>query len=372
MSAAPAVNADLTTRDLPPNIFSMVMATGIVSLAAHFSGMEIVAYALFWLNVALFPMLWVLLLARCLLHGDRALGDLRDHARAPGYFAAVAGTCILGNQFVVLYGAGSVGLGLWVFGLLMWAGLTYTMLPILMEAKNKPLLEHGVNGGWMLVVVSTQAVCVLGCLLADQVTSYAVDPLLFAVLSFWLLGGMLYGWLIALIFYRCLFLPLPPRELTPAYWINMGAMAISTLAGVSLVRESGRLPLLTELLPFLKGVTLLFWATATWWIPMLLALGAWKHVRQRIPLVYDHGYWPAVFPVGMYTVCTHRLAVQFQLPFLAVIPQVLIWVALGVWGWTFVGLVLYLVGAGAVAARRPAASKTPAPTEDVQEAGLTS
>ena len=56
-------------------------------------------------------------------------------------------------------------------------------------------------------------------------------------------------------------------------WINMGAMAIATLAGVSLVHEANRLPLLTELLPFLKGVTLLFWTTATWWIPLLLALG---------------------------------------------------------------------------------------------------
>jgi tellurite resistance protein TehA-like permease len=342
MSAAPAVNADLSTRDLPPNIFAMVMATGIVSLAAHFSGMDFIAYALFWYNVALYPVLWVLLLTRCLRHGGRVGDDLQNHARAPGFFAAVAGTCILGNQCVVLYDAAWVGLGLWIVGVLLWVGLTYTMLPILLEAKTKPSLEHGVNGGWLLVVVSTQAVCVLGCLLADVVTAYAVDPLLFALLCFWLLGGMLYGWLIALIYYRCIFMPLPARELTPAYWINMGAMAISTLAGVSLVREAGRLPLLTELVPFLKGVTLLFWATATWWIPMLLALGAWRHIRQRFPLVYEHSYWAAVFPIGMYTVCTQRLARQFRLPFLAVIPQWFVWAALGVWSWAFFGLVLYL------------------------------
>ena len=84
----------------------------------------------------------------------------------------------------------------------------------------------------------------------------------------------------------------------------MGAMAISTLAGVCLVAEAGRMPLLTELLPFLKGMTLLFWATATWWIPILLALGAWRHLVKRYPLTYEHGYWAAVFPLGMYTVCT--------------------------------------------------------------------
>src|SRR5262249_25949337 len=48
------------------------------------------------------------------------------------------------------------------------------------------------------------------------------------------------------------FLPLPPGDLRPPYWINMGAMAISTLAGARLVDEAGRMRLLGELLPFLK------------------------------------------------------------------------------------------------------------------------
>ena len=118
----------------------------------------------------------------------------------------------------------------------------------------------------------------LACLLVPALAADAPDVPLFAALAFWLVGSMLYIWLIALIFHRILFLPLSPGDLTPPYWINMGAMAISTLAGVRLVAEAGRMPLLTELLPFLKGMTLLFWATATWWIPILLALGAWRHL----------------------------------------------------------------------------------------------
>jgi tellurite resistance protein TehA-like permease len=148
----------------------------------------------------------------------------------------------------------------------------------------------------------------------------------------------LYVWLIALIFHRILFLPLSPGDLTPPYWINMGAMAISTLAGVCLVGEAVRMPLLTELLPFLKGMTLLFWATATWWIPVLLALGAWRHLAKRVPLTYEHGYWAAVFPLGMYTVCTQNLIRVLRLPFLDPIPWVFVWVALGAWALTFAGL----------------------------------
>jgi tellurite resistance protein TehA-like permease len=160
---------------------------------------------------------------------------------------------------------------------------------------------------------------------------------------FWLVGSMLYVWLIALIFHRIVFLPLSPSELTPPYWINMGAMAISTLAGVRLVSEAGRMSLLTELLPFLKGMTLLFWATATWWIPILLVLGAWRHLRQRMPLTYEPGYWAAVFPLGMYTVCTQQLIRVFRLPFLEPIPAVFVWVALVAWALTFAGLCRHML-----------------------------
>src|SRR5262249_49261103 len=172
----------------------------------------------------------------------------------------------------------------------------------------------GPTGAWRLRVVGPRAVSVLACRLAPALAADAPEAPLLVALAFWLVGSMLYIWLIALIFHRIVFLPLSPRELTPPYWINMGAMAISTLAGVSLVGDAQRMPLLTEMLPFLKGMTLLFWATATWWIPVLLSLGAWRHLVKRVPLTYEHGYWAAVFPLGMYTVCTQNLIRVFHLP----------------------------------------------------------
>ena len=46
---------------------------------------------------------------------------------------------------------------------------------------------------------------------------------------------MLYIWIISLIFYRYTFFAMEPSDLAPPYWINMGAVAISTLAGALLV-----------------------------------------------------------------------------------------------------------------------------------------
>jgi tellurite resistance protein TehA-like permease len=336
-----------SARELPPNIFAIVMATGIVSLALNGAGYPLIAHALFWLNVGLYAVLSVLLLVRVLRYRANFVDDARSHARSPGFFTLVAAPCVLGNQCVLLWDVPAAGLALWIVGIVFWLPLSYAMLPGLMEAASKPKLEAGLNGAWLLVVVGTQAVSVLGCLLVSALTAVEPDALLFTALAFWLVGSMLYIWLIALIFHRILFLPLLPGELTPPYWINMGAMAISTLAGVSLVGESGRMPLLTELVPFLKGMTLLFWATATWWIPILVALGVWRHLVKRVPLTYEHGFWAAVFPLGMYTACTQNLIRVFQLPFLDIIPNVFVWIALSAWAATFAGLVWHVLGSKA-------------------------
>ncbi|SIN82651.1 Tellurite resistance protein TehA [Singulisphaera sp. GP187] len=331
----------MSTRNLPPSIFAIVMATGIVAIAAKGAGMPAVAWPLFGLNVLLYPLLWGLLITRCRWHHDAVRDDLRSHAKAPGFFTIVAATCILGNQFVTLGVSPSAGLWLWVAGVGFWVGLTYTVLPWLMEQEEKPPLEKGISGAWLVTVVGTQAVSVLGTFVVDDLPA-GWGP--FIPLCFWLVGGMLYVWLISLIFYRIVFLPLAPGDLTPPYWINMGAMAISTLAGARVAGLADRSPLVAELLPFIKGGTLLFWATASWWIPVLLTLGAWRHLRRKFPLQYDHGYWSAVFPLGMYTVATKTMADSLGLPFLAPIPAVFVWVALIAWAVTFGGLLVNQLG----------------------------
>jgi tellurite resistance protein TehA-like permease len=68
-----------------------------------------------------------------------------------------------------------------------------------------------------------------------------------------------------------------------------------------------------------------------------------RHLRRRFPLSYEHGYWAAVFPLGMYTVCTQNLIRVFRLPFLGSLPSFFVWVALMAWGLTFAGLLHHLV-----------------------------
>ena len=66
-------------QGLFPGYFALVMATGIVSLAAHFLEMESIAWLLFWLNNGLYVLLVGLTLARVLLVPRQVLKDMADH-----------------------------------------------------------------------------------------------------------------------------------------------------------------------------------------------------------------------------------------------------------------------------------------------------
>jgi tellurite resistance protein TehA-like permease len=336
----------VTVRDaiarLHPGYFSLVMATGIVSLAAAIFQMRAIAWALFVLNLAAYGVLWVLTLVRLLWHWRAVRADLADHNRSVGFFTVAAGTCVLGNQWVLIAEAPRVGAGFWFFGIFLWGLLTYTILTALTVKREKPTLAEGLNGAWLLAVVAAQSVAVLGGLLAPHFQQWRETTLFFA-LTMWLGAGMLYIWIISLVFYRYMFFILEPAHLTPPYWINMGAMAISTLAGAVLIAAAPHSELLTEIIPFLKGLTLLFWATATWWIPMLLILGVWRHIYHRFPLRYDVAYWGAVFPLGMYTVASYRLGAALKVSLLLGVAGWFVYAALAAWTLTALGLAIHLV-----------------------------
>ncbi|NUO16961.1 MAG: hypothetical protein HUU03_11035 [Planctomycetaceae bacterium] len=74
-------------------------------------------------------------------------------------------------------------------------------------------------------------------------------------------------------------------------------------------------------------------------MPLLLLLGIWRHLIQRFPLRYDPQYWGMVFPLGMYTTCTFRLANALDLSLLMAIPRIFIFVAWIAWLLVFIGYV---------------------------------
>jgi len=337
--AAPAggrLLADLA--GLSPAYFGMVMATGIVSVAADLMGLPGIARGLFALNIVAYGALWALTALRIARHPRAFARDMTDHLRGPGFFTAVAASSVLGTQFLILEDGSRAGMALWAVALVLWFGLTYAIFTAFTIKEDKPALSEGINGAWLLAVVATQSIAVLTALLAASVDQPHRLEMNFLALSMWLWGGMLYIWMMSLIFYRYTFFRLAPADLTPPYWINMGAMAISTLAGSLLIINAPDAPFLQALLPFLKGFTVLYWATGTWWIPMLVLLALWRYVHQRFPLRYDPLYWGAGFPLGMYAAATREMSAAMGFDFLAPLPVVFLYLAFGAWTAAFTGL----------------------------------
>jgi tellurite resistance protein TehA-like permease len=92
------------------------------------------------------------------------------------------------------------------------------------------------------------------------------------------------------------------------------------------------------------------WATATFWFPLMVAIGVWRHIVRRLPLRYHPSYWAMVFPLGMYGVATYRMRQAIELGSLAWLPKVVLGVAVVAWAVTFGGLCHHLA-----TSRRPAA-----------------
>jgi tellurite resistance protein TehA-like permease len=137
----------------------------------------------------------------------------------------------------------------------------------------------------------------------------------------------------------------------------MGALAITTLAGARLMLSSEISDVLHDFQPFIGGFTLFFWATGTWWIPLLVIVGFWRHVVERVQITYDPQYWSLVFPLGMYTSATNAFANSARMQFLLFIPRAAVYVALLAWLITFCAMILKLANFGLSARRRSAPSR---------------
>lgn len=328
---------------LSPAYFGLVMATGIVALASLQMGFAKFAQILFYLNIVQYAVLAGLYIIRACAYPKLFFTDLVDHMSAPGFFTVVAGTGILSSQIIIQADSFYFAHIFWMVLLALWLLLTYVIFTAFTVKLVKPSLAQGISGGWLLAVVATQSVAVTSALLASNYDNTYNLELNFLALSMWLWGGMLYILIMSLIFYRYVFFQFSSADLTPPYWINMGAMAISTLAGSLLINNIDNSPFLGALAPFIKGFTIFYWAAGTWWIPMLFLLGFWRYILQRFPFRYDPLYWGAVFPFGMYAACTWQLEQIIEIHFLSLVSKVFLYLAIFAWTLTFVGMLYSLI-----------------------------
>lgn len=318
---------------LDPGYFALVMATGIVSVGLDITGHQILSRVLLGVTGAGFVALLAAYLARLVLFPTAVRASLTVAGSAMGYFTLVAGADVAATR-VLMAGHPDVALGLGAGAGLLWLGLTYGLPWSVVMSAHHPVLGE-INGTWLIWVVATQSLSVVASALADTGDWSVLRPALAPVaVVLWGAGVMLYVVLIAIIFLRLLLVEVTPAEMGPAYWIAMGATAISVraAAGILAMHDPSGAALQHALRPFVLGLSVVLWSFGTWWIPLLVLFGVWRHGLRRYPLAYEPRLWSVVFPLGMYAVASFTLGrADAGLGFMTSIARAWVWVGLAAW-----------------------------------------
>ncbi len=325
--------------DLHPGNFALVMASAILAQGFHLHGLERLSRVFEGIAVFAFLVLLGLSLARLVVAPRAIRDDLTNPRLVFGFFTLVAAASLVG-QIALGHGHAGFAIGLWALAFVAWCLLLYLAFAVLTFLTH----EHNVNivhGGWLIAIVGTQSLVVLGARLVPELGDYG-RYMQVEVHMLWGLGLCLYGIFVTLFCYRIFFLKLSPDDVGPLLWVVMGAAAISANAGTTLITLEAPLSFLAAQRPFVDGVTMMIWAWATWWIPLLTLFGVWKHGINRRPLRYEPIMWSLVFPLGMYAVASARLGLAADFEPLHWISTVMLAGGVAAWAIVMAGLMRQL------------------------------
>ena len=308
----------------PPDVFAVVMATGIVSVAARDHGYWRIGIALTVLALAAFGVLGLWLVLRVLTHPSHALRPARDPDVALRMFTFVAACCVLGQDLSGQPVAARVLGGL---GLAGWLVLVPLAVRGVLSRSTVYLRDHA-HGAWLLPSVATSglAVAATAPAVSARSGSFAVAG---AAAVF--LAAAVYLVLAGLIVWRAVATPLTPERIPPDSWILMGALAICALAGSGVLAAVRLLGEPAALVAAVRALMLAAWVAASLWIPALLYAQLWRSDRMPGTLHYQRVWWSAVFPLGMYSAASAATGRVLGVPALATVSLVFFWVAFTVW-----------------------------------------
>ncbi|NQY25547.1 MAG: tellurite resistance/C4-dicarboxylate transporter family protein [Piscirickettsiaceae bacterium] len=326
-------------KDLYPGYFGLTMATGIIAIALKMLEMAILSEVMYVIAVISWLTLLVIYIWRLIRFPKIVWAELTNPSTTFIFFTFVAATNVVGILFD-LHELNQLALLCWVFALLGWLSLLHCSFSILTIHRAKRNLNI-VHGGWLICIVGTQSLVILGINIVDQVGIYA-EYMMVGLYMLWGIGLILYTIFVTLFCYRIFFLNMEDEDYTPLMWVIMGAAAISANAGSTLSLSDPIMPVLIALHSVVDAVSLLAWTWATWWIPLLVVIGYWKRFIRHIPLCYNPMQWNIVFPLGMYAVTSYQLSLAADFEPMSWIAQIMVWVAIIVWALVMFGLIRHV------------------------------
>jgi len=332
--AGPSRVGGLVER-LTPGYFALVMASGIISIASELRDFRWLSVSLFAVCIVAYLVLLVLNTWRFVVYRHAMIDDFKDPKRAFGFFTFVAGTNVLGTRAGMEHWY-TLAAWLLVISFAVWLVMGYVIpWSAVLSRSERPVVALA-NGTWFIWVVASQSVAVSAAGLETVFEDTRAYLAILAVLS-WSVGVFLYTASAIIVALRIMLYELDPKELDPPYWVSMGAVAITVVAGARIV-EMESAPMADAVRGLVAGFSVVFWAFATWLIPVLIAAGVWRHYVRKVPMTYVPTLWSIIFPLGMYSVAGIYLGRADHLPIVEWIGSNWLWVALTAWVIVFVAM----------------------------------
>lgn len=322
-------------RDLYPGYFAMTMATGIVSIAFDLKGYPLLSDILLIITIITWFVMTFIYTWRLAAFPKAVIENLINPKTTFIFYTFVAATNICG-LLMYQHGFPTIAVICWFMAFIYWSVLMYFGFASLCFA-HKDRKVNVVHGGWLILIVGTQSLVLLGINIAGELGEYAAYMMV-EIHMLWALGMIFYAIFVTLFCYRIFFMNMEASDYSPLMWVVMGAAAISANAGSSLMLADPLIPHLIEIRPVVQMLSIILWTWATWWIPLLVIIGIWKHMYLKVALKYEPMQWSIVFPLGMYTVATNNLALSAEFKPLLFLSGGMLWVA----GIAWLSLLIFL------------------------------
>lgn len=320
---------------LSPGYFALVMGTGILSIGAGQRNWHTVAELLLIVTALEYAVLVLLNLWRIGMYPRLVVVDLRDPRVSFQFFTFVAGTNVLAAALAARGNLTATTILVCV-ALVAMIVLGYVIPWLVFLSRPPRSVLPDVGGTWFLWSVASHSLTIGAAVLEHHIAA-ARDVLALVAVTSWSIGTVLYVATAVLVLMRLVLLPVKPEDIDPPYWILMGLSALVVVAGTHVVGMTDT-PLVDDVRGLITGLLVLFWCIAAWLIPVLVALGVWRHAVKHVPLRYSPALWSIVFPLGMFAASGMALGGPERIPLVAWIGRESLWVALTVWAVVYLAM----------------------------------
>ncbi len=336
-------------RQFTPNWFAATMGTGILALAlAQFPmpvpGLKTIAEGLWWLNIGLFTLFTALYAARWIFFFDGAQ-RIFGHSVVSMFFGCIPmGLATIING-LLLFGLPRFGAGVVELAQMLWwidaamAVACGVAIPFMMFTRQSHSIDQ-MTAVWLLPVVAAEVAAVSGGLLAPHLAQ-AHGQLVVLITSYalWACSVPLAMSILVILLLRMAIHKLPHASMAASSWLALGPIGTGALgllvlgaAAPAVFGANG----LAEYAPTAHGIgligALLLWGYGFWWAAMAVLITA-RYLREGLP--FNLGWWGYTFPLGVYAVCTLKLATVLPIAAFAgfgaalVIALAILWLIVG-------------------------------------------